>query len=524
MIKKNYFTIVSFCAFTFLVIVLSMGIPYGIDSLNMIRVFNNDEARGLEILKHCLEHNNLDPNFYYYYGMVYYTTCFCICKIILLFSGQEQVSVFTMAAVLKTVSLCSFIFFAAELYRLCRMFLAREWAWMCVLTVISIPSLVSLSVMIHPDILQMGLVILSFRIAFKNLSLKNLYLAQFIGGIAFGTKYNSLFSFPFLFLPYLLNTFFIDGKISFSAKQIFPLLKIFFIGAACYLLGWIIFNPYSVVNYKYFLFTLLVHSHNVSSGWVETNDSTNPLTWFSVLGNEIPVWTLGISLLAIALCFFVPLKKTFGLSSKNFPLITIFWYSVLCFLYIFFVVRMREMRYTFHFIPLLFVFFFYVIEKFVHPLRASRQVILSHSFLIGILVTVFISASAFFHPEMKMKNPLLKSGAVIGNNFSKETKIYGDYYSYIPDSFTNVKFDWEVNTDSLSKSDAAVIVMNNKRSGKKVWKQAGTNFSDRKWIENPTSYPDAIEKQKQFYNFLLESNSGFKVFYEDSALIIFCKQ
>ena len=71
MIKKNYFTIVSFCAFTFLVIVLSMGIPYGIDSLNMIRVFNNDEARGLEILKHCLEHNNLDPNFYYYYGMVY---------------------------------------------------------------------------------------------------------------------------------------------------------------------------------------------------------------------------------------------------------------------------------------------------------------------------------------------------------------------------------------------------------------------------------------------------------------------
>lgn len=183
------------------------------------------------------------------------------------------------------------------------MFLAREWAWMCVLAVISIPSLVSLSVMIHPDILQMGLVILSFRIAFKNLSLKNLYLAQFIGGIAFGTKYNSLFSFPFLFLPYLLNTFFIDGKISFSAKQIFPLLKIFFIGAACYLLGWIIFNPYSVVNYKYFLFTLLVHSHNVSSGWVETNDSTNPLTWFSVLGNEIPVWTLGISLLAIALCF-----------------------------------------------------------------------------------------------------------------------------------------------------------------------------------------------------------------------------
>lgn len=107
---ENYFQIVCFISLSVLFIVIAIGLPVGIESLNMIRVFNNDEARGVELLNRCLLKNNLDPNFYYYYGMLYYTICFGICKVVFLFSSETQLSIWTIAFVLKLVSFLSFIF------------------------------------------------------------------------------------------------------------------------------------------------------------------------------------------------------------------------------------------------------------------------------------------------------------------------------------------------------------------------------------------------------------------------------
>ena len=66
--------------------------------------------------------------------------------------------------------------------------------------------------------------------------------------------------------------------------------------------------------------------------------------------------------------------------------------------------------------------------------------------------------------------------------------------------------------------------MNHRRSGKKAWMKPGTTMTQKQWVTNPEAYPDAIKKQIDFYNFLLQENSGYKLFYEDDNLIIFSRK
>ena len=520
-IAQNYFGIISFAAISILIIASAIGLPIGIDSINMIRVFNNDEARGAELLQHCLVHNNLDPNFYYYYGMFYYTICFVICKAIFLFSHSSELSVYTIALVLKAVSLLSFVFFTLVFYRMCRLFLSKEWSWLCLLAISTINSFSVLGRMIHPDMLEVALVIFSFNIVFKNHSLKGVWLAQLIAGLAFGTKYNALFAFPFLFLPYLFEKYFTGEIFSFTKTQLLHLVSISVKGGLFFLLGWVIFNPYAVINYKYFLDTLLQHSANASAGFVELKVSKNPFEWFKVFWEEIPAFTLLLLVISVTIAFVLPLKKNLSISSGNFNLITLFSYAVFCFLYIFILVRLRDMRYSFHFLPMFFVCCFYLLET---GFRKFKINFLIPVLLVASIVTTFQYVKSFPTATEKLANPLLKSGEILGTNFSKEIKIYCDFYSYVSDSFLHVNYDWAINEILLAKINPDVVIMNHRRSGKKAWMKPGTTMTQKQWVTNPEAYPDAIKKQIDFYNFLLQENSGYKLFYEDDNLIIFSRK
>ncbi|TSA50749.1 MAG: hypothetical protein D4R43_01780 [Sphingobacteriales bacterium] len=518
---ENYFQIACLFALSVLFIVIAIGLPVGIDSINMIRVFNNDEARGVELLNRCLLKNNLDPNFYYYYGMLYYTICFGICKVIFLFSSEPQLSIWTIAFVLKMVSFLSFILFTVLFYRLCKIFLSKRWSWLCLLAVSTMDSFSSLGQMIHPDLTQITLVVLSFLIVFKNHNLKAVYLAQFVSGLAFGTKYNSLFSFPFIFLPYLLDQNFNYKKIAFTKNQVVTIFFIVVKGGLCFLAGWIILNPYTVINYKYFLDTMLVHSYMVSNGWSEMSSSPNPFSWLTIFWNQIPPFTLLLLSVSILLSFLIPLKKITGISPQNFNLITLFSYVVFCFLYLFFIIRLREMRYGFHFIPMLFIFFFIIWQTFVAKFKLN---FILPVLLIGIVFTAFQSVKSFSHAAEKLSNPLLKSGKILSDNFNKNITIYCDFYSYIPDSFLHVNYDWAVNEKSLGQLNPDVVIINQKRSGKKVWMQPARTFIQQQWKIDSTNYPEVIKTQIDFYNFLLKENSSYKLFYEDDKLIIFSKK
>ncbi len=522
-ILKNYFEFICLSAISILFIVMAIGLPVGIESLNMIRVFNNDEARGVELLHRCLTYNNLDPNFYYYYGMCNYTICFGICKVIELFSHQHELSIFTIAYVLKLVSFFSFVFFAIVFYRLCRLFLSKEWSWLCLLAVSTITSFASLGHMIHPDMLMVALVVLSFNIVFKNHSVKGIYLAQFVAGLAFGTKYNALFVFPFLFLPHLFEKYFNLEKFSFTKKQILHVFVFGIKGSSFFLLGWIIFNPYSIINYKYFLDTLVLHSVNASSGFVELRTSKNPFEWFEVFRQQIPLATILLLSLSILLSFIFPWRKSLQISSGNSNLITLFCYSVFCFLYIFFFVRLRDMRYSFHFLPMLFVFLFFVLETTFQNLKTKLKFVFP-VLLIASVATVFQTVKSFPTVTEKLNNPYLKSGKILGDNFSKETIIYCDFYSYVPDSFLTIYYDWFINKVSIAKINPDVVIINRRCSGKKAWMRDGTTISQKQWVTNSKSYPETIKKQLDFYDFLLNGNSAYEIFYEDEFIVIFSRK
>ncbi len=519
---KNYFEIICLTSVGFFFFIIAIDLPCGIDSLNFIRVFNNDEARGVTRLKQCIENNNLDPNAFYYYGMFYYTICFGIGKIVLLFQHSSELSIWTIAFILKCVSFFSLLLFSFAFFRICLLFLTKEWSWLCLMAMISIESFYLLGQMIHPDMLQIALVIVCFNFVFKKHTSKSVYLGQFIGGLAFGTKYNSIFSFPFLFLPYLLQQHYSTGIFTLTKKQVMHFFSVSFISGGCFLLGWLLFNPYSIINFKLFSGTFLINSYNVGKGSHEVGASANPFLWFPIFVNEIPLFTLLLLSLSMPASFFIR-QKLKPLEPKYFNLVTIVLYSVVCVAYLFLIIRLREMRYGFHFIPMLFIVCFFVLETGFKNLKIKFNFLLP-LLLAGSVITLLMAANNFSVTSKKNNNPLLKSGELLINNFRNDIVIYCDFYTYIPEDFKNIYFDWAINKSSLLKVNPDVVIINRKRSGKKVWKQPGTILSQMQWEVNYTHYPIVIRRQKEFYKYMFDTNCAYKIFYEDDAVIIFSRK
>ena len=175
---------------------------------------------------------------------------------------------------------------------------------------IQIPAVVWFSgTKIHPDLLLGFFSILSFYFflqyaLFERNRLLNLVVSFFVLGVAFGVKYTALMYAP------VLGGFVIYRCIKYSDKWFVEVLKLGSISVLCFLLGWLIFNPYVVLDFRHFYWAFLAELEHVSYGKgvnVGIPDGASPLLWMPVILKELTLtgWVLLASGVIVNIFFLI---------------------------------------------------------------------------------------------------------------------------------------------------------------------------------------------------------------------------
>ena len=400
---------ITYIFLSFLLLENLIGISYGIENINILRVFSADEAENLLRVMQNLENNNLNPNKFFNYGYVYHTIGFYLLKML----GLLKFNIDQMLAILilRYISFISYVLSGFLIYKLFTLFsknLENDeiYGLIVALFLLSIPDYAYWSRNIHPDTLQASLILISVLLAFsKHTSIYVLY-ASFFAGLAFGTKYSGVFVFPFLFIPFIWKS------LLFHPKNKIPWLKLLstlFLGIMIFIFSWLIFNPYVLTNFNDFISDFLYEQNHVSRGHGRAA-VINPFRWFSVLGNEFGIIGSLFIILGFILstCIIILKIKTDGIikfskDKINRNLFTLLIYTLLAWAYLLIQVNMRVTRFTFHILPFMLLIAITGYMNFFNSLKF--KIIKQYSKIFICLVVFYYSYGTF--PKLSIDSPCL---------------------------------------------------------------------------------------------------------------------
>jgi hypothetical protein len=512
------------CAASALVLLVMMTVSFinignNAGTLALLRVFQWDESYlAWEILRNFRD-NNLYPHWWFNYGHSYQGLCVLVLKLI--HAGGIQASETTAILAARLVSVysyivCMILFFKIQL----KLGVEKNTGMLFTLFFASVPDLYYWSQKIHPDLLQMALILGGMYVVIHpRLSFKRACAATFLLGLSFGVKYASSFMVPFIWLFVTLSGL-ASGQTLIWREE----FRKYFIISLVFLAGWLIPNPYVLKFFAELISDLHTQSHTAHWGY-GFEEPKNPLLWFPVFLEQFSAG--GSSLLVISLAGFVyylTINGGFSLQRMKENPYLIFCagiglYCVITTLLLFFQVNYRQVRYSFPVLPFVFLIasIGYQAITVRLPKRAAEVVSVLVLLIIisGVTVPALRYSAEFDESEKRIE--LVQAGEWLQKNYPPETPIVGDIYSYFPEYFKNVKTVWGVNHQVIKEHHPQVIVINKVLSGKSAWKKDGTKLSDGQIVQG--KYEDA----EVFYHFQKDLASGklpWKVAYEADTVII----
>lgn len=500
-------------------------ISYGVENLRVIRVFSDDEWLTVNNTLTNLRYNDLDPRGLYHYGYFYHTLGFFMVKTLNYFGFKVDAMI--VALVLRLISLISYALAGFLIYKIFKRFFKceEEFGLILVLFFLSIPRFAYWSRHVHPDTLQVFLILLAALVVFSKHRAANFLLGAAITGVAFGTKYSGIFILPFLFIPYFLYSIHRQPK---DKKTWIKIISIGILGILIFLMMWLITNPYVIKNIDE-----LKNDYAWVRGYVDRGhgrmESTNPFLWFDLLWKQLgllgSVIVIGGTIMALASMVITVRKdglKKFISDPVNRNLITAILYTVVIFVYLMIEVNMRRPRYIFHLLPFILIIALYGFQKisrlFKHPLVKQLIVIIlliSVSFLT--LETISLPAKA----TRKYDNDYLKAGNFLAENMSPRVKILADPYCYVPPKFPLVRIEWALDETPVRDFRPDIIILNAYVSGRRSWKKKGTTFKD---LDFRRGRSDNWNHYYQFHKKLFSPDSGWKIIYETDNIVILKKK
>ncbi len=513
-----------------------LTIYYGTESYSVLHVFSHDESDQIQRLQRLLEKDTLNTGGFiegfYSYGQFYPTIAFWLAKLLNVF-GFELTSFQLITLILKTLSITFYYVSGYVLYKtMLALNIIKVLAYVFTFIFLIFPTYWTWSYTVHPDTLQMVTMILPAYILLKVRSVTfSIVLASFVIGVSFGTKYSGIFL-SIIIMSYVLILA-INTKMSF--REFFVLGSWSFIA---FIAGWLVFNPYVIVNFAKFFNELYVQGDYLKYG-VGVPLDQNGLKWFRIYYNEFG--TILSSLLAIGLVSAV-LKCTYQISmcsakgiykhyfsdKENIFIFSIIIYIAISLAYLIIVVKYREVRYSYHLLPYIFLLSAYGLNTLFIKYKIKNLYILILSFFIIFHSYTLYSSnlkqlSALY--QRKIDNPLLKSGEWLKNNFSRDTSVLAGTYSYIEsDYFKRYSMTYELNEKTINEFYPDVVVMNRDIPGRYVWKKPGTLLSDLDFNYGPWSDKKLLVDYEVLYKKMTMKESVWKVVYEDDAVVIFNKQ
>lgn len=513
----------------FLLFLLLIGelipISYGIENLRLMQVFSTDEASAVERVLLNLKNDDLDPRGYYNYGYFYHTVCFYMIKLLESFGFKADAML--VVIVFRLISWFSYILVGIVIYKIFTLHFKgrKDFGLILMMLLLSLPGFAFWSRFVHPDMLQALMILLAVLIAFSAHEVIYIMMASAIAGIAFGTKYSGLFVLPFLFLPYILNSFIVSSK---TLKFWLKVISVFILAVLIFLTLWVVTNPYVLKNFNQFRVDFLYEKKHISIGHGKV-EPKNPFLWFPVLWelfgavNSIVV-VVGVLTLLITLIITIKRDKIkkFLSDPGNRNLLTIILYIITTFVYLMLEVRMREPRYLFPILPFILLIAIY---SFQNISTLFKSPLIKHIIIIGLFVSVLIptlqSLSKAAAVTRKYEDEYIKAGNFLAQNEPGELRVLADSYSYVPPKFTYVIFRFCLDEEKIKKYCPDIVILNTRASQRWSWKRKGTSFRDLDLIMGRFS------NAKHYYCFhkkIFSPGSPWDIIYETDNIVILKKK
>ncbi|MCP4157268.1 MAG: glycosyltransferase family 39 protein [bacterium] len=558
-VKKNTVEFVFKIIGSLLIALLLFGnlviLSYGTDSLNLIRIFSNDEATGVRMVRGNLDNNDLNPGKFFNYGYLYQTTAFYLIKTLGNFGYKIDARL--IALVLRLISLLSYALSGFLIYKIYTQNFdgSKELGLVTALFLMSIPSFFYWSRMVHPDTLQVLLLLIAARIAFTKHNAAGVLYASAAAGAAFGTKYSGIFIMPLLFMPYLFNTitdfkkksrqphqlnvkepassttapkkkaFFVHGfqVLLQNKKTVLKTITVLLIAILVFLAVWLITNPYVIKNFKEFIKDFKFEKAHVARGHGKAS-STNIFLWLPLLWKQLGTISgiaVILGLLAILATAIIAIKgqgpRKYLENPVNRNIVAALIYSATTYLYLMLQVNMRQPRYLFHILPFVILVAVCGIQKITHLFKKNipkRTVQLTLLIAVSLLTWNTLKGPA--KATKKYDHEFLKAGNQIALNAPQTAVILAHTYSYVPPEFKNVTYRYEIDFDAIKEFKPEILILNRPVSQRWVWKKRNTTFKERKFKSGTF---DNWKHYYAFYEKLFSPQSPWKIIYETRNIV-----
>ena len=516
-----------------LVLPAVIATAYNTDNLTLVSIFSRDEMWLLELLEKNLQNDDLNPRGFYYYGYFFNTVGFVLGKAFQ-YVGAYRGDTRFLGHLFRLVSVLSFVGLLYVIERsLARLSVAPAIRYASVLLVAAIPTIYQASLMMKPEILQAFLMVFAFYILTFGAKPFHVLLSATVAGVAFGTKLAGVFLLPVIVLAVLLTEL-SSVTAKDYARRVAKTVAVLALVAVCFLGGAIVTNPYVYDNFDAFMAAQKYNASFMAEGGTTNTDPGSALLWFPVfysqfyLGGSV-VMALGILLYIVHLVGSVGLispgrlrrVREFLGQHENVLVLCTFLYCLGGVTQLMVMMHYRDPRYAIHIMPFAVILCGYGYSKtlpgkpmFRDVMALSTALVLSFS-----AVATLTTVSALQASGRRNVEPTLEAGSWLTQNYDPTTVVLSDVYGYVrPDYFEQLRFVWGVNREQLDVTDADVILLTRKMSGRFSWKRDGTVFSAGDFVLGP--YDTSAAWQKFHTEELLAPDSPWVVRFENSAAVI----
>ena len=504
-------------------VVVSSGASIGIDSADIIQVFDSDEFNTVTQVMSNVAAGDYDPRGFYNYGYLLNNLVIAMSDMIAL-SGRE-VSEFGVALSLRWISIVSWLVIVWATLQISKAaYGGSSVALPALLLLIFSDRFVYYSYHIHPDLPQAALVTLSiYATLLGKTRLASLVVSGLVLGLAVGTKYSGIFAVPFFAIYWTLVSF---GSLR-SVGDWLVLMRDGLAFALCIVITFFATNPYILLNFSEFRADVAYEAAHVAYGDGRSEVGSG-LLWFDMLAGELGV--AAVSLLAVM--FFVAtvsaasklrkLRAREGISVEVAVPAALAITVILCMAYLMLEVHLRRPRYLFHLYPM-----FVLVASY-------GTVLLAQSPLVGRAISVLLPAAAmvvgasmldrsasvsFLASERKLNSTTVAVGKLLRENFPSETRVFYGVYSYLPTNyFKNSVRQYRVPDPDLAVFD--IYVLNASAPGRFAWPKAGTKFLDG---DLEIGFFDGAESQYDILQRIIASDE-FSVFFEREGIVVLVRR
>ena len=506
-------------------------IPFAADSRLHLFVFNTDEFQAVLLQIGNVQFHDLNPRGFYYYGYLYHSLAWLWHEFVA-WAGVD-LSERLLAINMRGLSLLSA---AVTIYLLWSLicdlmpnFLERMWlpALGCALLGLS-PQFVEYSIQVHPDTLQLALILGSLLVAARGPTWTGAMVAFGLAGLAFGTKYSGVMVLPFLGLPYAVGRV---EEVRGRWQTIGIFLKVYTAGTLVFLLCWLMTNPYVIPNWSEFVSKFLYVARGSSIGFGRF-EPENPFLWIQTLTSQLGWLGGGLVALGLVAAGWQSYLHLFAKKSKRYRewgLHETLWsYLAITSIYVFFFVNAREPRYIFPQIAVAIALAIngwdWLLKKTAE--RSSRMVTRMAQvavYIICLLALTFpLSESAGILREIskRYQADAFKAANYIENTFAVQNRTLSDWYTMALSGFERSEVEPVPPPDSIVQLGATIVQLSKRMTGSGVWPQMGTRFSDQK-LEKKSGSPMHARNAEILFNYLLDPKNGWRLGFETPDILVF---